>query len=68
MKQDEIDLDAMEADVSRKTDNEQRKRKLDRELDKELENTFPASDALKVTRGRPTESEILEQAGDERGT
>jgi hypothetical protein len=29
------------------------KRKLDRQLDKELEDTFPASDALKITRSQP---------------
>ena len=29
------------------------KRKLDLQLDRELEDTFPASDALKITRPRP---------------
>lgn len=29
------------------------KRKLDSQLDKELEDTIPASDALKITRPRP---------------
>jgi hypothetical protein len=28
-------------------------RELDLELDRELEGTFPASDALKITLGRP---------------
>jgi hypothetical protein len=31
-------------------DDELEKQRLDRELDKELEDTFPASDALKITR------------------
>ena len=33
-----------------KTDKEAAKQKLDMELDRELEATFPASDALKITR------------------
>jgi hypothetical protein len=34
----------------RKLDEEVARRKLDMELDRELEATFPASDALKITR------------------
>lgn len=34
-------------------DDEFEKQRLDRELDKELEDTFPASDALKITRRQP---------------
>jgi hypothetical protein len=40
--------------VLRETKEQRTKRKLDLELDKELEDTFPASDALKITRGRKT--------------
>ncbi len=37
-----------------KLTREQRERKaVDEELDRELEQTFPASDALKVTRSAP---------------
>ncbi|EIM30226.1 hypothetical protein [Microvirga lotononidis] len=32
---------------------EERREELDRDLDEELEDTFPASDPLKVTRGPP---------------
>ncbi len=36
------------------TEEDRRKRELDLELDEELKNTFPASDALTITRrGRP---------------
>lgn len=41
--------------MSKRTKEEQEKHKLDLELDRELEDTFPASDALKITR-RPPES------------
>jgi len=42
-----------------------KRRKLDLELDRELEATFPASDALKVTLGgRPEKQVAPEQAGD----
>ena len=34
----------------KETKKEQIKRKLDLQLDRELEDTFPASDALKITR------------------
>jgi hypothetical protein len=40
----------MEKDVNqKKLDKEMKRRKLDMELDQELEATFPASDALKIT-------------------
>lgn len=39
--------------MSRDSKQEQAKRKLDVELDRQLEDTFPASDALKITRRRP---------------
>jgi hypothetical protein len=38
--------------VLRETKEERTKRKLDLQLDRELEDTFPASDALKITRGQ----------------
>ena len=37
-------------DVANETKEERIKRELDLELDRELENTFPASDAPKITR------------------
>ena len=41
----------MQKDVNQtKIDEEVARRKLDRELDQELEATFPASDAPKITR------------------
>jgi hypothetical protein len=41
----------MQKDVDlKKLDEEMARRKLDMELDQELEATFPASDALKITR------------------
>ena len=43
--------------MSKETEEEQKKRKLDLELDRELEDTFPASDALKITR-RPPERHV----------
>lgn len=39
--------------MSKQTMEEQKKHELDLELDRELEDTFPASDALKITRRRP---------------
>jgi len=41
--------------MSDETEEQRIKRELDRKLDEELENSFPASDALKITRGRPEE-------------
>jgi hypothetical protein len=42
---------AMQKEINQtKTDKEAAKQKLDMELDRELEATFPASDALKITR------------------
>lgn len=42
---------AMQKDVNQtKIDEEVARQKLDMELDQELEATFPASDALKITR------------------
>lgn len=43
--------------MSKQTQEEQKKHKLDLELDRELEDTFPASDALKITR-RPPERHV----------
>jgi hypothetical protein len=41
----------MQKDVNQATSDETvTKKKLDMELDRELESTFPASDALKITR------------------
>lgn len=38
---------------SKETREERKRRKLDDELDRQLEQTFPASDPLKVTRSNP---------------
>jgi hypothetical protein len=42
-----------EVAISKQSKEEEKKRKLDLELDRELENSFPASDALKITRRSP---------------
>jgi len=39
--------------MAKKTRQERSMQRLDLELDKELEATFPASDPLKITRKRP---------------
>lgn len=39
--------------MSKQTKEERKKRKLDLELDRQLEDSFPASDALKITRRSP---------------
>jgi hypothetical protein len=46
--------------ISKQTKEEQKKRELDLELDRELENSFPASDALKITRRSPERQVISE--------
>ncbi len=45
----------MQREIDRKAviDEELEKQRLDRQLDRELEATFPASDALKITRRQP---------------
>ncbi|QRM31282.1 hypothetical protein [Microvirga sp. VF16] len=48
-----------------KSDDEER-RALERELDEELEETFPASDPPKVTRV-PRRSQIISDDGDDEG-
>ena len=55
----------LEADMSKEIREERAKRRLDSELDRELEDTFPASDALKVTRRTPERVVTPEQAGDD---
>jgi hypothetical protein len=42
--------------MQKKADEDLARRTLDSELDKELESTFPASDALKITRRRSSSS------------
>lgn len=50
-------------------ESDEQKRRLDRELDLELEATFPASDALKITRpGHRTEPEPELEPADEQGS
>jgi len=45
--------------------DEQAQRKLDFQLDRELEDTFPASDALKITRRTPKVRRTPSKAGGE---
>jgi hypothetical protein len=40
--------------MSRKANVEDKRRKVERELDRQLEDTFPASDPLKITRRPPS--------------
>jgi hypothetical protein len=44
--------------MSRIANDELERRRLDLQLDRELESTFPASDALKITRPRPAPKRI----------
>jgi hypothetical protein len=52
-----------EVAVSKESKEQRTKRKLDLRLDKELEDTFPASDAPKIIRSRPDAPVTPEQAG-----
>jgi hypothetical protein len=47
------------------TREERRKRELDDELDRQLDQTFPASDPPKVTRGTPTSQVTPMPSGDD---
>ena len=47
--------------VSKETRDERTQRKLDLELDRELEDTFPASDALKIIHRKSERSPAVEQ-------
>ena len=51
--------------MSKETKEGRAKRKLDLELDRQLEDTFPASDPLKITRRRPETPVAQDQAGDD---
>ena len=44
----------METDVQKNTADALEKQRLDLQLDQELQDTFPASDALKISRRQPT--------------
>jgi hypothetical protein len=44
---------------------QRKKRKLDEELDRQLEQTFPASDPPKITRTRPKKSRPKSEMDDE---
>jgi hypothetical protein len=44
--------------MAKKTQQERSRQKLDLELDRELEGTFPASDPLKITRKRPPQPKV----------
>lgn len=39
--------------MARKRDEDKSRQAIERALDRELEDTFPASDPLKITRGLP---------------
>ena len=43
----------METDVRKNTADALEKQRLDLQLDQELQDTFPASDALKINRRQP---------------
>jgi hypothetical protein len=47
----------MKGDMQKTVDDQSAKQKLDLALDRELEATFPASDALKITRRQPDKAE-----------
>ena len=55
--------------MQKSTDDKLEKQRLDRQLDKELQDTFPASDALKITRRqveRPKKSKPSDRDSSER--
>jgi hypothetical protein len=55
--------------VQKNSDDELEKQRLDLQLDKELQDTFPASDALKITRrqtDKPKRSGRSEQSRHDR--
>lgn len=49
----------------KETHEQREKRKVDEELDRQLEQTFPASDPLQVTRGVPAKQITLEPGTDD---
>jgi hypothetical protein len=49
----------------RETPEQREKRKLDEELDRQLEQTFPASDPPKITRSVPPTKGDREPGGDQ---
>jgi hypothetical protein len=49
------EIDMTEPEMTKSTKDELEWKRLDLELDRDLEATFPASDALKITR-RPSDS------------
>jgi hypothetical protein len=50
-----------ESTVQKNPDDELEKERLDLQLDKELQDTFPASDALKITRRQKDRSKRSER-------
>jgi hypothetical protein len=55
--------------VQKNSDDELEKQRLDLQLDKELQDTFPASDALKITRrqtDKPKRSDRSDRSGNDR--
>jgi hypothetical protein len=54
----------VEVSVTRETREERAKREVDLRLDRELEDTFPASDPLKITRGTPRNRSRREPSGE----
>jgi len=54
----------MEVSVTKETREQRAKRETDLRLDRELEDTFPASDALKITRNPPKSRSRRAASGD----
>ena len=52
--------------MPKNTNEESEKRRLDLELDSQLEDTFPASDPPKITRSRPEKSTTDKQSEENR--
>jgi hypothetical protein len=51
--------------MSRQTEEERARRKIEQELDRQLEETFPASDPLKITRHPPGSTSPRKRPGDD---
>jgi hypothetical protein len=55
----------MEVSVTKETREQRAKRETDLRLDRELEDTFPASDPLKITRNPPKSRSRRDASGDD---
>lgn len=52
--------------MQKETNEERRKRELDLQLDRDLESTFPASDALQITLKEPARPAAKPSSGSRR--